>query len=160
MSGCSTTSGSNRVELLRSGHMMLGTRPLGRTGRTQKRNAQPQSANPGSSGRVGPIGYPLRRTAAVPDLMPGLPDPLPIPELNAIPARWACLSEVRHSHICALRRLLGSSIPPPSQAIASLIQTPKRPYSIKLSLSTSTHPARAAVQVPVADNERRVLACR
>jgi hypothetical protein len=63
---------------------------------------------------VGPF-----RNTVVPDLLPGLPDPLPVPELEKIPKGWANRPDVKARHIAAFKRLLAADIPPPDKAEGS-----------------------------------------
>lgn len=54
--------------------------------------------------------------AAVPELLAGLPDPLPEPPLRPVPDGWACRSSVRQRHAAALHELAGLEIPPADRA--------------------------------------------
>lgn len=59
---------------------------------------------------------PIFRYSGVPDLVPGLADPLPTAELAQVPSDWAHRADVRSAHIESLRRILDSEIPPPARA--------------------------------------------
>lgn len=53
---------------------------------------------------------------AAPDLLPGFPDPLPIPEAAVVPPGWAAQGDVIAKHVRALRWLAAAEIPGPAVA--------------------------------------------
>jgi SAM-dependent methyltransferase len=63
-----------------------------------------------------PCGGNVRIKNAAPDLLPGLQDPLPVPEAAAIPAGWPRRPDVRKKHVAALRWLAAAPLPPPAVA--------------------------------------------
>lgn len=57
-----------------------------------------------------------RSTGSVPDLLPGLPDPLPVSPLASPQKDWATSPAVINRHIATFQKLLATSIPPPPKA--------------------------------------------
>jgi hypothetical protein len=58
----------------------------------------------------------LLRVSLLPQILPGLPDPIPDAPLDPLPPDWPCRDEVFQRHLFALRHLLRVPIPPPVKA--------------------------------------------